>query len=62
MTVAQARPPDRARVLVRVAGWTEDWYPATAHVRSDGLRWRFDHAGWLDAAPNDEWCYAELAK
>lgn len=54
MKVAHGKPPNHARVLVRVAHG-RDWHPATAHVRADGIRWRFDHAGWLDAHHTDEW-------
>lgn len=62
MTVQQERPPDHARVLVRVASWTDDWHPATAHHKPDGLRWRFDKAGWMDAHPGDEWVEAVVAR
>ena len=58
MTVREARPENHARVLVRLAGWVNTWHAATVHVRSTGVSWRFDTAGWQDASPDDEWCYA----
>ncbi len=62
VTVQQERPKDGARVLVLVAPWTDDWHPATAHHGPDGLRWRFDQAGWMDAHPADQWTHAVLAR
>ena len=61
MTVREQRPEHHARVLVRVGAWSDDWHPATAHVTPEGVRWRFDTAGWMDAHPNDEWTAASLA-
>ena len=62
MTVREGHPQNHARVLVKLGAWTDDWYPATAHVTPEGVRWRFDQAWWMDASPNDQWVEAVFAR
>jgi hypothetical protein len=63
VTVQESRPPDLARVLIRVAPWTNQWHPAIARYSSEGtLRWRTQTAGWIDAHPNDEWVESRMTE